>query len=518
MKDDASDKSGSNLVAIKQQAKDQCKGHSPEKSSPFINLQRRKSSTSDTEVIEVAHISCLTFSINGRHLFCGLENGNIIQLEPNILTVQSTFKHSHVKIISIKFSKDSTFLVFYDEQSTIGLFHYSLQEWNFLGKSRSHFHPISDVLYITSNLSHQKLVPRLISLGQDRQIVEYDLFESMKDDKGLVVAFSKRIVQSAVPVAMTLIYSVKKHEEHLLISDTDMKFKLFDKNTFEILYTFLGPLYDSYVMQFDANTSVGLTVYSKFFIFSTNKNICLYAMPVDGNPFRSLGIVGHCSGIISMKTDSTRQVLFTIGNNCQSIFMWNINFRPLFDHLDECGTGLKPYCNLIPGGKYGSFFQEMQNLFYYMQIMANVSSIEDIKMKDCLEVNEIPDYMRGLGYFPTDYEIQCMNNELLIDNKRSVSFEDLVKLYLNYSSVNGIEIKNIESAMKNLIECNMEVSSNEIDVTKSQIVAILTESAEKVDEKEADLYLGELWNVKQMSFSDTITLSIFLEKFLAVNP
>lgn len=139
-------------------------------------------------------------------------------------------------------------------------------------------------------------------------------------------------------------------------------------------------------------------------------------------------------------------------------------------------------------------------------------------MKDHLELNEIPDYMRGLGYFPTDYEIQCMNNELLIDNKRSVSFEDLVKLYLNYSSVNGIEIKKIESAMKNLIECDMDVSTNEIDVTKSQIVAILTESAEKVDEKEAELYLKELWNVKQMSFSDPITLSHFLDNFLAVNP
>lgn len=37
MKDDASDKSGSNIVAIKQQDKDQCKGHSPEKSSPFVS-------------------------------------------------------------------------------------------------------------------------------------------------------------------------------------------------------------------------------------------------------------------------------------------------------------------------------------------------------------------------------------------------------------------------------------------------------------------------------------------------
>lgn len=133
-------------------------------------------------------------------------------------------------------------------------------------------------------------------------------------------------------------------------------------------------------------------------------------------------------------------------------------------------------------------------------------------------MNEIPDYMRGLGYFPTDYEIQCMNNELLIDNKRSVSFEDLVKLYLNYLSVNGIEIKDIENSMRNLIECNVEVSSNEIDVTKSQIVAILTDSAEKVDEKEAELYLKELWNVRQMNISDITTLSHFLENILAVNP
>ena len=213
--------------------------------------------------------------------------------------------------------------------------------------------------------------------------------------------------------------------------------------------------------------------------------------------------------------------------------------RPLFEHLDECGTGLKPYCSLIPGGKYGSFFQEMQNLFFYMQILTNTTAIEDIKvsfmitfgiilcftyfllifkMKDYLEVNEIPDYMRGLGYFPTDYEIECMNNELLIDNKKSVSFENLVKLYLNYSSVNGIQIKAIENAMKNLLECDMDATSNTIDVTKSQIVAILTESAEKVNEKEAELYLQELWNVKQMNFCDKITLSHFLNNLLAVNP
>lgn len=51
-----------------------------------------------------------------------------------------------------------------------------------------------------------------------------------------------------------------------------------------------------------------------------------------------------------------------------------ISFRPLKEHLSKCGYGLQPYCGLIPGGVYGSFFQEMQDLFYYMQIISERSN------------------------------------------------------------------------------------------------------------------------------------------------
>lgn len=192
--------------------------------------------------------------------------------------------------------------------------------------------------------------------------------ESLKETRGLVITFVKRIFQSAVPVSMTLIHNTTRNEDQLLIADTEMKFKLFDKNTFEILATFLGPIYDSNVKQFvsiygtaiqmefqwssrlkdplssffsaithpillfylrsqDSSTSLSPTTHSKFFIFSTNKSICLYTLPIDGNPFRSLGIVGHCDGVKSIKTNSTRQVLFSIGNKCQSLFAWSINLR-----------------------------------------------------------------------------------------------------------------------------------------------------------------------------------------------
>lgn len=51
-------------------------------------------------------------------------------------------------------------------------------------------------------------------------------------------------------MSMTLVFNSTKGEEQLLIADTKMKFKLFDKNTFEILATFMGPIYDSYVERF----------------------------------------------------------------------------------------------------------------------------------------------------------------------------------------------------------------------------------------------------------------------------
>lgn len=193
----------------------------------------------------------------------------------------------------------------------------------------------------------------------------------MKEGRGLVITFVKRIFQTSLPVSMTLIHNKMKSEDQLLIADTKMKFKLFDKNTFEILATFLGPIYDSYVERFvsiyetaiqidfqwnfglkvplnfsqsqghnssnfprfylrtqDAGTSsFGPTPHSKLFVFSTNKHICLFALPIDGNPFRSLGIVGHCNGIKHVKMDSRRRLLFTVGHKCQSLFMWKINYR-----------------------------------------------------------------------------------------------------------------------------------------------------------------------------------------------
>ena len=72
-------------------------------------------------------------------------------------------------------------------------------------------------------------------------LVEYDLAESMKESRGLVVNFSKRISQISVPIAMALIFNSRARETQILVADRRKKFKFYDVNTFELLATCSGP-------------------------------------------------------------------------------------------------------------------------------------------------------------------------------------------------------------------------------------------------------------------------------------
>lgn len=160
-----------------------------------LRLQKRRSSTSDTDIIETPHVSALAFSPDGRNLFCGLESGSVIALDPNVLAEMKSFRLTQSPIMSIKFSPDSTFVVVYvscssesmplsqqfshpqDEQSTLVVLHRDKQAqgegWKVLGRLRYHTKAICGVLYISpaqnpSHASVRKVCPRLISLARDR--------------------------------------------------------------------------------------------------------------------------------------------------------------------------------------------------------------------------------------------------------------------------------------------------------------------------------------------------------------
>lgn len=72
------------------------------------------SAISDTMIISVPHISCIAYSENGFNLTCGLDSGSILNLEPLTLAIiGDIMSYTNEKIECLKFSKDSSFLVFY---------------------------------------------------------------------------------------------------------------------------------------------------------------------------------------------------------------------------------------------------------------------------------------------------------------------------------------------------------------------------------------------------------------------
>lgn len=131
-----------------------------------------------------------------------------------------------------------------------------------------------------------------------------------------------------------------------------------------------------------------------------------------------------------------------------------------------------------------------------------------------MDIKEIPDFMRGMGFFLSDYEIECIDHELHLCGKRRVGFEDLIKLYINHHHApnNAIQYHEMESVIKNVLDLN-EMESSEALVDKEGLREILLTSneGEKTTPENAEIFLKELMgNATQVFLSDFIKNSLKL--------
>jgi hypothetical protein len=144
------------------------------------------------------------------------------------------------------------------------------------------------------------------------------------------------------------------------------------------------------------------------------------------------------------------------------------------------------------------------------------------QVKTGLDASEIPDYMRALGYFPSDYEIECINHELNVSGKRKLAFEELVKLYINHAPLsNGstaIHANTVERALRSLCcESCDDIPAADVVLTRENLLEILTDAAsEKVELKDAEFYLEKLFQGSPM-LTEKISLSDFIHNSLKLN-
>ncbi|XP_048508015.1 cilia- and flagella-associated protein 251-like isoform X1 [Athalia rosae] len=464
-------------------------------------------------------VTALKFSPNGRELACGMQSGALWILHPDTLDAEweIPFKHSSRSLLDIVFSENSDYMAYrvrstvstgvtwtdhfsyriysQDDGTAIGAYRYIEPHkaedisggWKFLGKLHSHSLPIREVLFGPAYSGSS--VPRLFSISEDRNLIEYDLETSGPyPEPGLKILKTVRVEHSAVPLSLSW-YPKFEVERFFVFSNTEYKFKLLNDCTKLIQGTYLGPTFGSPVNRI-AFLPMRNMHNQAYLVFSTNTQIGLQLLPFDGNPFEIVGIVGHPKMITRICTSFCGGYLFTLGYNDPCVLMWKIYPRAVDVMAKLGGQSLSPFYCMIDGGQEGWLLNEMQDLFYYAQILHQGEKTTASRIvTDKVPIAQLPNLMRAVGYYPDSNEVEELMTEVVFKNYaktgqlvEEITFEEFVKLYVNYRPVFGLSMEHVRRSFAAFCDTEME---KDLVITREKFIEILTTLGDRMTVSQA---------------------------------
>ncbi|XP_060528178.1 cilia- and flagella-associated protein 251-like isoform X2 [Cylas formicarius] len=427
----------------------------------LINFESKEQINTATlpKTDENPSISCIKYSLNSLHLICGRYSGEICILEPVTLEHKFCFKCTKSKVEKIAFSRNCLQFACYDYNKTVVLFRYDpdSSRWELQGKLRSHYDLINDLMFIPSNDQAKSV---LCTIGCDRYLVQY--ITDLRDGPFRIKS-RHRIEQTAVP--MNFLYFVKDVDEnrsvgYILIADDKHKLKFLHEATKIPRALILGPAFGCFDESHIRKMEILPHHSSRYMIFVCQKRLGLQILPPDGNPFKYTGYLAQPNEVKDFTISHDGRSVFTFGGDDRCILQWEVKPRSVEVLRVMGGTELEPFYCLLEGGKNGWLFQEMQDLFFYMQILQQDNIDLPRRMSDSLNISELPDLVRTCGYYPSDFELELLLLEAKYQDfdetgviRDEISFVEFAKLFANhrpaygYSSTHMREIFDVIAGM-----------------------------------------------------------------------
>ena len=426
----------------------------------------------------------MVFDPSCTYLAIGYTNGSLKLI--NAQTFEDTklgdFKNSLGEITNIRFSAEGDLMATADDDRCVALYKYTTDKqvllsestgddeiedlasinggWIYIGKSRSHSKKISGLEFGVS----QDGRPLLMSIGEDKVMVEYDL-----DNTSVLDGLQKRgnttvTEQIAYPSACMWHPRVPGSSEDLFVTaNSEYKIKIWNGTNKTCRRTVLGPTYGGPITKMARKpTRPGVVEGTEEYIaYSTAyKVVGLMKIPFDGNPTRAMGLVAHPSEVQEILFSNDGEWLVTCGGQDMTVNLWKVDTNVIEKSVSDGGIGVTPFVPLIEGGRNGEFYQDMIDFFYYAQIRAQgEQATERRTTENGVPLDEIPNLMRALGYYPSEKEIENMVGEVkyarfLEDGttQEEIGFDDFLKLYVNHRPVYGVGKQQIQEAFEVLAD------------------------------------------------------------------
>ncbi|XP_065594798.1 cilia- and flagella-associated protein 251 [Cyrtonyx montezumae] len=402
-----------------------------------------------------AGIQCLSYDPAGSFLAAGFTDGSVHVLDAiSLLSCCEVFRFSQGPVTHIHFSHDSKYLATADEKYAVTVYKRVLQNecrrWEHLAGLHSHYKPIRSILF---GVQLDGSEPRLLSLGEDRQLVEYDLGSSSKDQ--LVVLHRHRVEQAAVPLCLAW-YPQFSTESFILTANSCYKMKLYNATTKMCRKTLLGPTYGSPLEKIQILPMSAAQPQKHYLAYITKDKVGLQILPIDGNPHKSSAFICHPDGASDLAVSYDGCYIFTAGGNDCTVLKWEVNVNALEAAASLGGEDLVPFYSLLEGGQDGEFFRELEDYFYYVQLRSHgIDSLETRQVSAYIPLEEIPSVMRAMGFYPSEEEIEEMMNEVKFseyvdtgEQATKINLGDFIKLYINHRPAFGLSMKTIRRAFQ----------------------------------------------------------------------
>lgn len=187
----------------------------------------------------------------------------------------------------------------------------------------------------------------------------------------------------------------------ILTANDEYKIKLWNPTAKSSRRTCLGPTYGGEIVKLKLLDFGDRT--QKYLVYTTAKKVIgLIKLPLDGNPNKTMGLIAHPDNVTDICVSNDGKYIFTCGGDDLAVNMWEIDVSPIEAAISMGGEGIEPFIKLIEGGREGQTFQDMNDFFYYAMIRSKKeSTTKTRKLDGQVPVEQIPNLMRAMGYYPT---------------------------------------------------------------------------------------------------------------------